>query len=114
VHLECDLNKAIRWANSVGQRWAFTLSNAGSRYFEDRCDTAQLCEIDWTAVKTNDWSNPATQEAKQAEFLVEESFPWELIERIGVHSAAVGHRAASALQLSGHRPPIEVKTSWYY
>ena len=115
MHLQCDLYSAIRWADNARRRWAFTLSNAGSRYFEDRCDVAHLDDINWDAVNTNSWSNPATKEAKQAEFLVEESFPWRLVERIGVYSAAIGQRAASSLQLGTHRPPIEIKTtSWYY
>lgn len=114
VHLEADLYEAIEWANSLGRRWAFTLSNAGSRYFEDRSDVANLGEIRWDSVATNDWSNPTIKEAKQAEFLVEESFPWALVKRIGVHSIPIGQRAAAILQLAAHRPPIELQTSWYY
>jgi hypothetical protein len=34
VHLEADLYQSVAWANQNGRRWAFTLSNAGSRYFE--------------------------------------------------------------------------------
>jgi len=114
VHLEADLYEAIEWANSLCRRWAFTLSNAGSRYFEDRSDVANLGEIRWDSVATNDWSNPTIKEAKQAEFLVEESFPWALVKRIGVHSIPIGQRAAAILQLAAHRPPIELQTSWYY
>lgn len=114
VHLECDLYDSIRWSTGAGRRWAFTLSNAGSYYFEDRCNVAQLGDIHWEAVAAMNWSNPATKEAKQAEFLVEESFPWELVERIGVFSATTARYAAAALQASTHRPPVEVKTEWYY
>lgn len=35
VHLEADLHETVAWADSQRQRWAFTLSNAGSFYFED-------------------------------------------------------------------------------
>ena len=38
VHLEADLRAAVDWAEEKGRKWAFTLSNAGLRYFEDRCD----------------------------------------------------------------------------
>ena len=55
VHLESDLRETVTWADRNQQRWAFTLSNAGSRYFEDRCDLEQLDEIDWEAVKAGDW-----------------------------------------------------------
>ena len=44
VHLEADFFSAVRWAEDNNQRWAFTLSNAGTRYFEDRCDTNQMGE----------------------------------------------------------------------
>ena len=55
VHLEADLNEAVDWAESEEWKWAFTLSNAGSSYFEDRCDLAQLGEIDWKAIQARDW-----------------------------------------------------------
>ena len=38
VHLEADLRSTVSWAEAQGLRWAFTLSNAGARYFEDRSD----------------------------------------------------------------------------
>jgi hypothetical protein len=53
VHLEADLNQAVAWADQNQRRWSFTLSNAGSSYLEDRCELAQLDEIDWSAVQTN-------------------------------------------------------------
>lgn len=114
IHLECDLHATIAWATAQQRRWAFTLSNAGSTYFEDRSDVAKLNEINWAAVATNSWSNPAVKEGKQAEFLLEGMFPWSLVERIGVHSLAIANRAAAALPQAGHRPGIEVLANWYY
>lgn len=84
IHLEADLQATVAWAERKNRRWAFTLSNAGSYFFEDRCDLLHLEEIDWDAVHASDWRN--CKEGKQAEFLVERSFPWDLIERIGVYS----------------------------
>ena len=46
IHLEADLRSAVESANDVGHRWAFTLSNAGARYFEDRNSLDALHEID--------------------------------------------------------------------
>ena len=112
VHLEADLYDVVAWAQANGRRWAFTLSNAGSYYFEDRADLAQLDQIDWTAVATTQW--PAVKERKQAEFLVEQSFPWHLIERIGVYSGAINAQVAHALPVGGHRPPVAVLPAWYY
>ena len=84
VHLEADLRQTITWAQKHGLRWAFTLSNAGARYFEDRCDLNHLHEIDWNAVQASQWRD--CKEGKQAEFLVEQRFPWKAIDRIGVRS----------------------------
>ena len=102
LHLQADLNACVAWANQNGRRWAFTLSNAGTYYFEDRCDLAQLHEIDWLAVQSNNWQ--ACKEGKQAEFLLEQRFPWQLIEHIGVYSNAVYQQVSNTLSMGGHRP----------
>lgn len=113
VHFEADLNAVVAWANRQRRRWAFTLSNAGSRFFEDRCDLAELNEIEWEAVQARDWQG--CKEGKQAEFLVEYSFPWQLVERIGVHSRAIYLQVADALSVTNkQRPAVEIRTDWYY
>ena len=112
VHLEFDLHAAVAWAEANSRRWAFTLSNAGSRYFEDRSDLAQLHEIDWEAVQATNWAS--CKDGKQAEFLVEKSFPWELVERVGVCNNATYHQAAHALAASTHKPVLEIRANWYY
>jgi len=118
IHLESDLRDAIAWATEKGRRWAFTLSNAGAYYFEDRSDLDQLDEINWDAVGAKRWSGPhissQVKEGKQAEFLVERSFPWHLVERIGVCTRAVAQQVASAYEGTRHRPPVEVRSDWYY
>jgi hypothetical protein len=118
LHLEADLQRTVEWAEEHGKRWAFTLSNAGAYYFEDRCDLGQLNEIDWGSVNARKWSGPgvssAVQEGKQAEFLIEDCFPWALVERIGVRSSAIVNRVDQALTGIGHRPIIEALTDWYY
>lgn len=112
LHFEADLHTVVAWANAQPARWAFTLSNAGSYFFEDRSDLAHLGEINWTAVLARDWR--AHKEGKQAEFLLEHRFPWHLIERIGVHSAAVYGQVVNALPAHVHRPTVEVRADWYY
>ena len=118
VHLEADLCASVAWAEQNNRRWAFTLSNAGAYYFEDRRDLAQLAEINWEAVQTNRWSGndiaPSIKEGKQAEFLMEYSFPWHLVERIGVHSRAIYQQVADVLPAGGHQPHVEIMAEWYY
>ncbi|MEF8730112.1 MAG: DUF4433 domain-containing protein [Accumulibacter sp.] len=112
VHFEADLHAVVAWADAQPRRWAFTLSNAGARYFEDRNDLGQLGEIDWNAVRARDWQHCSY--GKQAEFLLEQSFPWHLVERIGVQSSPTYTLAVNALPAHGHRPPVEIRPEWYY
>jgi hypothetical protein len=112
IHLETDLRATIAWANEADRRWAFTLSNAGSRFFEDRCDLANLDQIDWSAIHARDWRT--CKDGKQAEFLVEQSFPLQLVERIGVYSEQQYRAVINALPENGHRPRVEILRDWYY
>lgn len=114
VHLVADLRQTVRWADDSGLRWAFTLTNAGAGYFEDRCTLDALGDIDWDAVKARDWRDPMVKENKQAEFLVENRFPWQLISRIGVMTEATRRQVAKALAESEHQPSVAVKRDWYY
>jgi hypothetical protein len=118
IHMVADLHQSVEWANENENRWAFTLSNAGAYYFEDRSDLSQLDEINWEAVQTHHWSGdgiwPSIKEGKQAEFLMERSFPWHLVECVGVHSKTVGQKVLNALPKGGHRPPVKIKQDWYY
>ena len=118
IHLEADLRQSVDWANRNNHRWAFTTSNAGARYFEDYSDLAHLEKIDWNAVATAQWGGPnvapTIKESKQSEFLLEHSFPWDLVSRIGVSSNSVRAHVASCLSEIGHRPNVQTMPGWYY
>lgn len=118
IHIEADLYAAVQWAQQSDRRWAFTLSNAGARYFEDRCDLSQLNEINWDAVRANQWGgsgvSTSIKEGKQAEFLMEYNFPWHLVERIGVQSQRIYQLVVGVLPTNDHRPRVEIKPEWYY
>jgi len=113
VHLEFDLNQVVEWAEAQGLRWAFTLSNAGSYYFEDRCDLADLGDVEWDAVNARMWAG-GLKEGKQAEFLVEREVPWDLVEKIGVLSNGIAQRAGAAVAHAPNQPLIEIRHDWYY
>lgn len=112
IHLQADLNATVQWAQQQGHRWAFTLSNAGSYYFEDRNDFAQLHELDWPAIYARQWQS--CKEGKQAEFLVEQTFPWHLVEEIVVQSPRIHQQVVNTLQMVAHRPPVTINPIWYY
>ncbi len=112
VHLVADLYATVQWAESQNKRWAFTLSNAGSRYFEDRNDLNQLSEINWNAVRANGWQNVI--EEKQAEFLIEDSFPWGLVEQIGVYDQVRATQVLRAMNHLAKKPTVQIEREWYY
>lgn len=114
VHLEADLQRVVDWADRSGRRWCFSLSNAGAFYTPFRASLGQLHEINWDAVGAKDWRQDEFKEGKQAEFLVHESFPWTLIEGIGVISPDFKVRTEKILAGAQHRPPVEIRTDWYY
>ncbi len=112
VHLEADFLETVQWAIQQKLRWAFTLSNAGSHYFEVRCELNQLNEVDWAAVQSTNWQQYS--EAKQAEFLMEKEFPWQLVKRIGVFSGEQRDAALQKIEGAKHRPLVEIRRDWYY
>jgi len=112
VHLELDFHTTIKWANDNAVKWVFTDMNAGSAMFEDFNDLTKLDRIDWDAVNTKYWQN--CKDGKQAEFLVENSFPWQLVERIGVHSHVVQAQVKTALAGTNGQLSVEIKRDWYY
>lgn len=114
VHLEANVHAVIQWAERTRTRWAFSLSNAGAYYTEFRSRLEELDQLDWPAIAATDFRPAEVKERKQAEFLVHGRFPFDLIERVGVRSAAVQARAAAALAGTGRQPPIEVRQEWYF
>ena len=114
VHLEADARRVIEWAGRSGRAWAISLQNAGGAYAEFRCTAPGLRELDWSAIRSNDFRQPEVQEKKRAEFLIHHEFPWELVERIGVHSGAARDRATAAIAAASHQPSVSIQPTWYF
>jgi hypothetical protein len=114
LHLEADMREAMAWAEAQGRRWAFSLSNAGAVYTEFRNRLDQLDEVDWTAVAATDFRDAQVKEGKQAEFLVQDFFPWHLVRRIGVIDAGIYGQVLHAVSGAAHRPAVEVRREWYF
>jgi hypothetical protein len=90
----------------------------GCDYFEDRNSLKQLDEVNWDAVVARKWSGPgissSVKEGKQAEFLVENQFPWHLIEQVGACTPTVAKQVAQTLRNCSHKPTVSVQQNWYY
>ena len=114
LHLELDLHEVIQWADSQAHRWAFSLSNAGATYSEFRSRADQFDQIDWPAVANTDFSSASAKEGKQAEFLVADFVPWQLVRRVGAINAATQAQAMRNMGGVVHRPSTEVCRPWYF
>jgi hypothetical protein len=114
IHLVADLHEVVGWAEGDGRRWAFSLSNAGARYTEFRNALGRLEEVDWDAVANSDFRSPEVKEGKQAEFLVYEFLPWELVREVGVRSEQVAAQVRAILAGAAHPPPVAVRPEWYF
>ena len=106
--------RTVSWAESQGKRWAFTNCNAGAYYATFYNSLEDLKELNWNAIRANQWSDPAIKDGKQPEFLLEESLPWELIERIGVIDTRVQQQLRDAVTAPDHLPEVTIKPTWYY
>lgn len=114
VHLQADLNATIEWANANQVKWAFSLANAATSYTSFFSDAETLDQINWEAVRNRDFRSPAVKEGKQAEFLVCDKFPWELVEHVGVFDQNRLELVTEALVTSTHQSTVRVENSWYY
>ena len=118
VHLEADLHRVVSWAETNKRRWTFTSCNATANYAENWSNLRRLNKLDWDAIQANSWAGPevdrSVMEGKQAEFLIEGSFPWDMVSRIGVHSAGIHAKVLGEIQVARHQPPVEIKPDWYY
>lgn len=114
VHLQADLRTVVNWATENGVRWAFTPSNAGAYYVDFFHSMDDLGKIKWVAVEATDWRDPQIKEGKQAEFLLYERLPFELIEHIGVATQSVLDEMLEVLASSHHRPVVNIERGWYY
>ncbi len=112
VHLESDLYKAVNWAEESNLKWVFTTSNAGSNFFEDYNDLSSLKEIDWKSVEEKNWMS--CKGSKQAEFLIETKFPWELVDCIGVYNDDAYRQTADIIGEHHRSPMLKIETNWYY
>jgi len=113
VHLQADLMATIQWANDRNIRWAFSDRNAGARFANFYADPYDLDKINWTAVHETDFRDMLVKEAKQAEFLIYESFPWELVEKIGVCNGSTRDHVTEKLGNS-ISPQVTIEKTWYY
>ncbi len=81
-------------------------------------DTADLNRVDWNLMRSTWWNDtpeyPDRQRRREAEFLVHQSCPWELVEEIVVRTEQIRDRVQDILGAADHQPLISIRSGWYY
>ena len=114
LHLQVDVEAAINWADQHGVPWAFSDRNAGSYYADFYNNRDALDKIDWKAVTSTDFRDPLVKEGKQAEFLIHDTCPWHLVEKIGVFNDKIRNKVNSILRNVRHKPVVAIEGIWYF
>ena len=101
-----------------GLVFTFTDGHAVMAYADFYSDLEDLENIDWIVMKSRSWYDtsdaPNRKFKRQAEFLVYDSFPWELIQEIGVINQAVQAQVRQILQQVNDFTAVNVYPNWYY
>jgi hypothetical protein len=114
LHLQVDVESAIKWMDREGLRWAFSDRNAGSYYADFFKKSDDLVHIDWEAVASTDFRHPRIKDGKQAEFLIHDTCPWHFVEKIGVLNKKIYQQVNTILRKSRHKPLVAIEKKWYY
>jgi len=103
---------------AAGLAFTFTEGHAELAYSSFYEDLADLDKVDWQIMKSEWWNDTVDdmdrKRKRQAEFLVYDFFPWELVTKIGVIDDGIAEQVNAILQGAAHRPAVMVKASWYY
>ena len=114
VHLVTSTEAVV----TAGLQYAFTDGHSTMRFTEFFDNVADLSKVDWDIMETKYWRDTSDdndrKRRRQAEFLVHEFCPWNIIEQIGVKTDAVRRQVTQIAQAVGHSPAVQLRRNWYY
>ena len=109
----CSSTEAIHAANC---RWVFTEGHAVMDFTDFFNDFKDIGRIDWRLMRAKYWFDsdmyPDRSRRRQAEFLVYQFLPWNLVTNIVVYDAANAKVVSDIL--GEQSPAVDVKRGWYY
>lgn len=89
--------------------------------FTDFFDNLEYLDdaIDWEVMESRYWfdtdEDNDRKRKRQAEFLVYNFFPWQLVTEIGVNNYQIKTEVDKILEKNTtHQPPVKTRTAWYY
>jgi hypothetical protein len=104
--------------DNLGLSWLFTDGHAEIHFTGFFDNLRNLDKIDWEIMRARYWNDtnddPDRKRRRQAEFLVHDFFPWELVAGIGVYGQRTALAVEEALASSDHNPAVSIERNWYY
>jgi len=112
------LRSSVQAVTAAGCVFVFTDGHAAIDLTEYYSDLSDLSHIDWPLMSARYWNDtnedPDRKRRRQAEFLVKDRFPIDLIDFIGVCTSVAEREVRDVLQGSGIKPVVMRKPDWYY
>jgi hypothetical protein len=110
------LRSTVEAVQDAGLNWIFTEGHADMSFTDFFDDLKDLDKIDWPLMQARYWhdtnEDPDRKRRRQAEFLVHEFFPWELVAYIGVFDHSIAENVGEIMK--GGSPELGVQRGWYY
>jgi hypothetical protein len=110
------LQSTAETVSGAGLRWVFTEGHADMQFTDFFHDLKDLTKIDWNLMGAKYWNDtnddPDRKRRRQAEFLVHNFFPWDLVSCVGVYDRSIAEAVGEII--GGKIPPVEIKQGWYY
>ena len=112
------LVSAIEWVSERNLGYVFTDGHPIMLITSFFDNTDDLDKIDWNLMGATYWHDIATdldrKRRRQAEFLVHDFFPLDLVGGIAVYDEDMEERVTDSINTLVAKPTIAVKRGWYY
>ena len=101
-----------------GLRFVFTNGHGIMILTDFFDDLSALHQIDWKLMRSRYWADTGADQdrcrRRQAEFLVHQFFPWNLVKEIGVMNDQIGAKVRVIIANVAYQPLVRVRRGWYY
>jgi len=95
--------------------FAFTDGHAIISYVNHYNQLTDLAKLNWNAITAQYWNNLVDGRCRrQAEFLIKDHFPLNLLREIGVMDEPMRQKVADLFEPTNFRPLIQVHKEWYF
>jgi hypothetical protein len=112
------LVSSVESVRAIELPFVFTDGHAVMDISQFYTDLKDLNKVDWQIMQEKYWNDTLQdgdrKRRRQAEFLVPQFFPLDLIAMIGVFNKSVAQQVTSLLQPLAKKPIVQVEPTWYY